>query len=119
VITELFQELGSDHEGFEVSVTFNAILSDKDSTSFSLFFGQNYGPDSPRSRLAYSEKPLVVANLTHLRRLPTEFNLEDLVRRYSLAFDSSNLVVVRIVNIVYLVHQYTEDPKSREKRKKE
>jgi len=108
VLTELFQELDQGNragEGFEVSVTFNAVLSNKDSTSFSLFYGQNYGEGSPPSRLGLSNQSVVVRNLLHLRRIPTEFNLEDLVRRFSLAFDSSDLVVARILNVVYLVHQ--------------
>lgn len=106
ILTELLQELNSDNEGFEVSITFNAILSDRDSTSFSLFFGQNYGPGSPQSRLGLAERPVVVRNLLHVRRVPTEFNLEDLVQRFSVAFDSSDLVVAKILNVVYLVHQY-------------
>jgi len=106
ILTDLLQELNFDDEGFEISITFNAILSNRDSTSFSLFFGQNYGQGSPQSRLGLAERPVVVRNPLHIRRVPTEFNLEDLVQRYSLAFDSSDLVVARILNVVYLVHQY-------------
>jgi hypothetical protein len=104
------QELNSDNEGFEISITFNAILSNRDSTSFSLFYGQNYGSGSAQSRLGLAERPVVVRNPLHIRRVPTEFNLEDLVQRYSLAFDSSDLVVAKIVNVVYLVHQYRAAP---------
>ena len=109
ILTELFQELEHENrrvgEGFEVSITFNAVLSNRDSTSFSLFYGQNYGEGSPPSRLGFSNQPVVVRNLLHLRRIPTELNLEDLIRRFSVAFDSSDLVVARILNVVYLVHQ--------------
>jgi len=108
ILTELLQELNTENEGLEISVTFNAVLSNRDSTSFSLFFGQSYGPDSPHSRLGLSERPVVVRNLLHVRRVPTEFNLEDLVRRFSAAFDSSDLVVAKILNVVYLVHQYRD-----------
>ena len=108
ILTELLQELNTENEGLEISVTFNAVLSNRDSTSFSLFFGQSYGPDSPHSRLGLSERPVVVRNLLHVRRVPTEFNLEDLVQRFSAAFDSSDLVVAKILNVVYLVHQYRD-----------
>lgn len=108
VLTELFQELEFENragEALEVSITFNAVLSNRASTSFSIFFGQNYGEGSPPSRLGFSARPVVIRNLLHLRRIPTEFDLEDLIRRFSLAFDSSDLVVAKILNVVYLVHQ--------------
>lgn len=108
MLTELFQELEFENragEALEVSITFNAVLSNRASTSFSIFFGQNYGEGSPPSRLGFSARPVVIRNLLHLRRIPTEFDLEDLIRRFSLAFDSSDLVVAKILNVVYLVHQ--------------
>lgn len=109
VLTDLLQELNSENEGFEVSVTFNAVLSNRNATSFSLFFGQNYGEGSAQSRLGFG-RPVIVSSLLHLRRVPTSFDLEDLIRRYSLAFDSSDLVVANIINVVYLVHQYRAGP---------
>lgn len=109
MLTDLLQELNSENEGFEVSVTFNAVLSNRNATSFSLFFGQNYGEGSAQSRLGFG-RPVIVSSLLHLRRVPTSFDLEDLIRRYSLAFDSSDLVVANIINVVYLVHQYRAGP---------
>ena len=111
VLAELFREIDSQREGFEVTITFNAILSNRDSTSFSLFYGQDYGEQSQggsHSRLGFSG-PVRVRNLLHLRRVQTEFDLEDLIRRYSLAFDSSDVVVVKLINVVYLIHQYQDD----------
>ena len=94
-----------------MTITFNAILSNRDSTSFSLVYGQDYGEQSQggsHSRLGFSG-PVRVRNLLHLRRVQTEFDLEDLIRRYSLAFDSSDVVVVKLINVVYLIHQYQDD----------
>lgn len=106
VLADLFRAQTSDFDGFEVSITFNAILRNREGTSFSLFYGQNYG-QSGQSRLGYSE-PTVIRNLLHLRRVPTEFDLEELTRRFNVAFDSSDLFVARILNVVYLVHQFTQ-----------
>ena len=110
VLAELFREIDSQREGFEVTITFNAILSNRDSTSFSLFYGQDYGEQSQggsHSRLGFS-RPVRVRNLLHLRRVQTEFDLEELIRLYSVAFESSDVVVVKLINVVYLIHQYQD-----------
>ena len=110
VLIELFRELENSDEGLEVTITFNAILADKDFTTFSLFYGQDYGEQSlegAHSKLGFS-KPVIVRNLLHLRRIPTEFDLEDLVRQFSLAFESSDIVVARLLNVVYLIHHYRD-----------
>lgn len=110
VLIELFRELENSDEGLEVTITFNAILADKDFSTFSLFYGQDYGEQSQEgahSKLGFS-KPVIVRNLLHLRRIPTEFDLEDLVQRFSLAFESSNIVVARLLNVVYLIHHYRD-----------
>ena len=108
VLAELLRELGSPEEGLEVTLTFNAVLADRKFTSFSLFYGQDYGEQSEEgsnSRLGHS-RPVVVRNLLQIRRVPTEFDLEELAQRYSLAFESSDVVVAKLINVVYLVHHY-------------
>ena len=108
VLAELLREVDTTDEGLEVTVTFNAVLSNRDYTSFSLFYGQDYGEQSEQgshSRLGHS-RSVVVRNLLQIRRVPTEFDLEELAQRYSLAFESSDVVVAKLINIVYLVHHY-------------
>jgi hypothetical protein len=108
VLAELLREVDSSEEGLEVTLTFNAVLADRKFTSFSLFYGQDYGEQSEEgssTRLGHS-RPVVVRNLLQIRRVPTEFDLEELAQRYSLAFESSDVVVAKLLNVVYLVHHY-------------
>ena len=108
VLAELLREVDSSEEGLEVTLTFNAVLADRKFTSFSLFYGQDYGEQSEEgssTRLGHS-RPVVVRNLLQIPRVPTEFDLEELAQRYSLAFESSDVVVAKLLNVVYLVHHY-------------
>ena len=99
-------------EGFEVVVSFNAILSDSSSTSFSVFYGHDYG--SRRSTaggvhgdLRYGSSFLVTGP-DDVDDLPVSFDFERLTQAHRLSFQNSDVRVARFINIVYLVYQYSD-----------
>lgn len=99
-------------EGFEVVVTFNAVTSDSTGTNFSVFYGQDYGSRSggnlgTRNELRVGDA-VTVQTPDDVALLPTQFDLESLAARTRLQFDNSDLRVVRFLNIVYLVYQFSD-----------
>ena len=119
-LREVFLDLFNQHtpergSGFEVVTTFNAVLSNRNSTSFSLFYGHDYRTDNRTgafSGLRYGE-PVFVRSLLDLHRIPHQFDLESLASQQRHAFDSSDVRVVRIINVVYLVYQYAPSARPR------
>lgn len=99
-------------EGFEVVVSFNAILSDSSSTSFSVFYGHDYGSrratvGGVHGDLRYGSSFLVTTP-DDVEDLPTSFDFEKLSHAHRLSFQNSDVRVARFINIVYLVYQYSD-----------
>ncbi len=94
--------------GFEVAITFNAVLASRDNNSFSVFFGQDYRHSSEsgtHSDLTFG-RPIRVDNLLQVHRIPHEFDFEQLLATHRNAFESSDVYVYKFLNIVYLIYQY-------------
>lgn len=109
IFSDLFrqQDQGS---GFEVAVTFNAILASRDNQSFSVFYGQDYRQSSEsgtHSALTFGS-PVVVENLLQVHRIPHEFDFDQLLQHHRGAFESSDVYVYRFLSVVYLIYQYRE-----------
>ena len=113
---ELFREAGGEdpRAGFEVAVTFNAILSNQDSTSFSIFYGQDYKATSDHGvandRLKGMEKALFVHTVRDIAKIPTSFDLQNVIVANRVAFESSNVRIHKIINIVYLIYRFVQGP---------
>jgi hypothetical protein len=93
-----------------VAVTFNAILASRDGQSFSLFYGQDYRQSSEsgtHSALTFGASTRV-ENLLQVHRIPQEFDFEQLLHQHRGAFESSDVHVLRFLNVVYLIYQYRE-----------
>ena len=111
IFFDLFREhtLGSE-SGFEVVVTFNAVLSHSARPSFSLF----YGHDHRASNIAGAAPELkfgtttLVKVLADVDQIPTEFDQAVLLRSHQRAFESSSVSIHSFVNIVYLVYRYVD-----------
>lgn len=101
---------GSD--GFEVVVTFNAIVTDSAGTSYSVFYGHDYGSAASsgggvRRDLRYGGSFLVLEP-DDVDNLPVAFDFERLAQTQRLSFENSDLRVVRFLNVVYLAYQYSD-----------
>jgi hypothetical protein len=111
VFSDLFRQQDQARAGgFEVSVTFNAVLASRDNQSFSLFYGQDYRQSSEsgtHSALTFAS-PVRVENLLQVHRIPHEFDFEQLLQQHRGAFESSDVYVLRFLNVVYLIYQYRE-----------
>lgn len=98
--------------GFEVVVTFNAVVSDSSRTNFSVFYGQDYGSargtaGGARRDLRYGGSYLV-ENPDDVSRLPLDFDFDRLAAELRLQFENSDLRIERFLNVVYLVYQYQD-----------
>lgn len=120
VFAKLFAEFaGHKDDGFEVSIVFNAILSDYNKKSFSLFYGHDYSEGNfsgAASKLKYGES-YTVQNLDDVSSIPTRFDFEHLAHSQRLNFESSSVRIHKFVNIVYLIYQFL-DPITSPKRSK-
>jgi len=124
-LREVFLDLFREHsenssDGFEVVITFNAILTNSARTSFSVFFGQDFGFENVTGRasqLSYSD-PVIVRSLPDLSLIPTSIDLESVIAGHKRSFESSDVQIERILNIVYLIRRFVlADPaKSRTSR---
>lgn len=111
IFFDLFREhtLGGE-TGFEVVVTFNAVLSHSAGPSFSLF----YGHDHRASNIAGAAPELkfgtttLVKVLADVDAIPTEFDQVSLLRSHQRAFESSSVSIHSFVNIVYLIYRYVD-----------
>ena len=107
IFLDLFRTSGVG-DGFEVITTFNVVLSNHQSTSFSVFYGHDYRQDSKTGShegLTHG-RPVLVSGLDDVSNLPTSFDFESLSRLHRQAFQDSDVRVVKFLNIVYLVYQY-------------
>jgi len=105
----LFREHNEGREsGFEVLVTFNAILSNADGTSFSVFYGHdyragNFGGGAPELRY---RSTYLVRTVGDAARIPVDFNYEELAEAHRHMFEKSGVHIHSFLNIVYLVYRY-------------
>ena len=118
---QLFREHNEGPQsGFEVLVTFNAVLSNREGNSFSVFYGHDYRANNligAAGELRYGEEAVTVRNLAGVSQIPTRFDFEQLATAYRHAFEHSNLRVVRFLNVVYLVYRYVPPPPVRARRR--
>lgn len=112
VFVGLFREYTEQSAGgFEVVVTFNAILSDAHKTSFSLFYGHDhraYNFSGAAPQLRYSERATVVRSLQEVDKIPTSFDFETLLRQHANSFADSGISVYKFVSVVYLIYRFLE-----------
>jgi len=107
----LFREHTENREdGFEVIVTFNAVLRNSDSTSYSIFYGHDFragnlagAAPELRYRSAY-----LVRTLGDVGKLPTTFNFDQLAEAHRHSFEESGVSIARFLNVVYLVYRYVK-----------
>jgi hypothetical protein len=109
IFLDLLRQAGStSRDGFEVITTFNAILSNHESTTFSIFYGHDYRQGSMTGaydNLSHGD-PILVTSLDDVDRIPTTFDFDAMARRQRASFENSGVRVVRFINIVYLVYQF-------------
>ena len=114
---DLFREhtTGPD-QGFEVIVTFNAILTNQDATTFSIFFGHDFRAGNltgAAPQLSHGGT-VFVQTFADIQRIPTTFDFEEVIRAHRSAFANSNVRVHQILNVVYLIYRYSDSaPKKR------
>jgi len=111
IFASLFQTVSeSRSEGFEVVVTFNAVLCNQDASSFSLFYGVDHRATNESGvapELKYGDTG-IVRSVADVDKLPVFFDVEGLLRSHRNAFQSSNLRIHSFVNIVYLIYHYVD-----------
>lgn len=111
VFLDLFREHTIDpasaDDGFEVVTTFNAVLSNAQGTSFSVFYGHDYRADNfsgaaPELRAG---SPVMVRSLADVSKIPTKFDLEALASSHRQQFEKSGVRIERILNVVHLIYR--------------
>ena len=120
-----FLELFAEHteefnSGFEVLVTFNAVLSNPEGTSFSVFYGHDYRAGNllgASPELRYGD-PYIVRTLGDVAQLPTVFNFEELAHAHRYAFQHSGVRIARFLNVVYLVYRFIPPPPLQRRRRR-
>jgi hypothetical protein len=110
-LLELFrQHSQNNREGFEVIVTFNAVLTNHDQTSFSVFYGQDFraGNNSGAApELKYGDT-VVVKTISDISKIPTSFDADSLIASHRRAFETSNVKIFKFLNIVFLVVRFLD-----------
>jgi len=97
-------------EGYEVVVTFNAILQNLDSSTYSLFYGQDHRADNidgAAKELKYGNT-ILVKSMLDVPKIPTFFDADTILRSHQHAFESSNVKIHSFLNVVYLIYRYCE-----------
>jgi len=119
IFATLFREHSeSKSEGFEVVITFNAILSNSQNTTFSLFYGHDYrggNISGARPELKY-QNTFVVKSLTDVNNLPTRFNIDQLIHDHRDTFQSSDVKIYKFINVIYLIYRFA-DVRQRERQR--
>jgi len=113
-LLQRFSELFREHtegrfSGFEVVVTFNAVLSNPEGTSFSVFYGHDFRAGNlagAAPELSYRSREYLVRTLGDVARLPVEFDFDRLAEDHRHAFEQSGVRIARFLNIIYLVYRY-------------
>lgn len=113
VLRQVFFELFREHtessvDGFEVVTVFNAILTDAQRTSFSVFYGHDYAYENTSgasSELRYSDEPTTVRSVLDVKNIPTTFDFENLIQSRRFGFEKSGVSIEKIINIIYLIRR--------------
>lgn len=97
-------------EGFEVVVTFNAIVTNSSSTTFSIFYGHDYraGNLTGASPELRHGDTILIKTPSDIVNIPTSFDFESLARAHRFSFASSDIRVAEFINVIYLVYRYTD-----------
>ncbi len=98
----------SPDSGFEVVVTYNAIITDSTGGCHSFFYGHNHRAGNisgaaPELKLG---ETVVVKLLEDVHNIPISFDQETLIALHRGAIQDSNVHIHSFVNIVYLIHRY-------------
>lgn len=96
------------NSGFEVVVTFNAVLFCESTGTYSLFYGVDHRATNDSGvapELKYGDS-IVVRNLSEVSLLPTSFDAESLVNSHRHNFESSNLRIHSLLNVVFLIYRF-------------
>jgi hypothetical protein len=121
VFFNLFREhTPNSDSGFEVVVTFNAILtSTAEQNTYSIFYGHDHRADNlsgAAPELKYGATT-VVRFLADVDNIPVSFEQEALIAAHRRAFESSNVRIHEFINIVYLIYRFVDtDSTIRERR---
>lgn len=122
VFFNLFREhIQSPDSGFEVVVTFNAILtSSVERTTYSLFYGHDHRADNVSGaapELKYGATT-TVRLLSDVDNIPVVFDQDSLIAAHRRAFENSNVRIHEFVNIVYLIYRFVDTPSTLSERSK-
>lgn len=93
--------------GYEVVVTFNALLSDNKASTYSIFYGHDHREDNDRGaskELGYGPT-YIVKNISDAGKIPTTFDHENLLASHRNVFRDSGVKIVRFLNVVYLIYR--------------
>jgi hypothetical protein len=110
-LLELFrQHTQNNREGFEVVVTFNAVLTNQNQTSFSVFYGQDFraGNNSGAAPELKHGDTVVVKTISDISKIPTSFDADSLIASHRRAFENSNVKIFKFLNIVFLVVRFLD-----------
>lgn len=103
----LVQYPTSPTSGYEVVVTFNALLAHTSASSYSVFYGHDHRADNDRgaARELGFGGTYIVRSFSDVSRIPFTFDTEYLLDRHRGSFRDSGVRIVRFLNVVYLIYR--------------
>jgi hypothetical protein len=112
VFFDLFREhTESGESGFEVVVTFNAILTNEATPkTYSLFYGHDHRADNVAGAAPElkSGATTIVHVLSDVDNIPSSFDQTALIDSHRRAFANSAVSIHQFVNIVYLIYRFVD-----------
>lgn len=112
IFVDLFREHSENStDGFEVVTTFNAILSNPEQTTFSVYYGHDHRANNlsgAASELQPENGTVIVRQMPDVNSIPATFDFEQLARLHRQSFADSNVAVYKFINIVYLIYRFVK-----------
>lgn len=113
IFTDLFQQVDVNNAangGFEVVITFNAVLYSHETNTYSVFYGHDFRENNVAgtAQEISLQNVYIIRNIDEVVTIPTRINVASLLHAHRDAFSDSNVRIHSILNIVYLIYRYVD-----------
>jgi len=108
IFSDLFQQhRENDTDGFEVQITFNAILHSEQKNTWHVFYGLHHAQSNERVTERFiSQNVFVVKSLLDVANIKSSFDAESLLYAHRNSFADTHVRVHSFINVIYLIHRF-------------